>query len=252
MRPAWFVLCLAATAAAAPPPAGPVPALHVPAPTVLGPEDFGLNLQAVFQDQYPVLAAGVARGIPGDLELDLDGLFHHVKWAGFGQVRTYDFDEFQGGLRWGAYQRLAHEGNVVTAAGYSRFTERIRDQPRYFFLKRSYAWATVTGGATGPGGTRLLVMARGLHERETRHDIAAVTTSVELPALSAFTPLGDATVFLHNPGGWTRPWAAGVRSPVGNHRVLVYVSNTWGPTAPDSLYGEPHLLFYNLRAAMLF
>jgi hypothetical protein len=230
----------------------PQPGLHVPAPTVLDQDAFGLTLQTIFERQYPLLAAGLARGVPGDLELRLDGLFHHVNWTGFGESRTYDFDEFQGALRWGTYQRLAHDGNVVSSAGYSRFTERIRDGARYFFLKRSYAWMTVTGGASGPLGARLQMMARGLHERETGRDIAALTASLELPAVSVFTPIGDTTVFIRNPGSWTRPWAAGVRSPVGPHSILLYVSNTWGTTAPDSLYGEPHLLLYNLRAAMIF
>lgn len=261
MTPALLVLLLLASAG---PAAGsdatsparntpaPQPGLHVPAPTVLDPESFGLTLETTFEQQYPVLAAGVARGVPGDLELRLDGLFHHAAWHGFGETRTYDFDEYQGALRWGAYQRLAHGGNVVSAAGYSRFTERIRDPNRYFFLKRSYVWANVTGGAAGPLNLRLLVMVRGLHERESGHDVLASTASLELPPVGAFTPLGDATVFLRNPGGWTRPWAAGVRSAVGPHSVLLYVSNTWGATAPDALYGEPRLLMYHVRAAMIF
>lgn len=231
---------------------GPLPGIHVPAATVLNPDQFGLTLQTIFERQYPLLAAGLERGMPSDLELRLDGLFHHVDWQGFGETRTYDFDELQGALRWGTYQGLPHDGGVVSAAGYSRFTERIRDATQYFFLKRSYLWATVTGGATGPVGARMLVMARGLHERETGHDITALTASLELPAVGAFTPLGDMTTFLTNPGGWTRPWAAGIRSAVGVHSLLLYVSNTWGPTAPDALFGEPHLLMYNLRAAMIF
>jgi len=190
--------------------------------------------------------------MPGDLELRLDGLFRHIKWEGFGETKTYDFDEFQGALRWGTYQGLSHEGNVVSSIGYSRFTDRIRDTPRYFFLKRSYAWASVTGGATGPAGVKLLVMARALHERETGFNFAAMTASLELPALSVFTPIADATMFLKNDGAWERPWAAGVRSQVGAHSVLLYASNTWGPTAPDSLYGESDVLIYALRVAMIF
>jgi hypothetical protein len=228
------------------------PGLHVLSPSVLKPDSFGLIAQTTFEQQYPVLGTGVARGLPGDLEMRFDGLFHHVKFQAFGLTRTYDFDEYQGSMRWGTYQNLAHGGNVISAVGWSRFTERIRNLEQYAFVKRTYSWGSVTGGGIGPFGSRLLLVLRGLHEQETRHDVAAVTTSLELPEFSSFTPLGDVTMFLRNPGAWHRPWAAGVRSRVGAHWILLYASNTWGTTAPDSLYGEPHRLFYNLRASMLF
>ena len=81
--------------------------------------------------------------------------------------------------------------------------------------------------------------------------LAAATASLELPEIFRFTAIGDMTWFIRNPGKWKRPWAAGIRVPIEKNFLVVYFSNTWGTTSPDSLYGEPfHLI--NARYVMVF
>jgi len=223
---------------------------------VLKPGAQALHLQTIFQRNYPLFDVAFARGLAGNLELVGHGLFHHAKiettFNGVREVYRYDFDEFQGGVRWGILQRRSSMVRASAAAGVSRFYTRLKfSDGRYLFSEQRYTWANTTVSVDGRNGSRLIVAVKGLREKETGHDIVAAAASLELARIFGITPVGDLAMFIKNPGQWRRPWAAGGRLPMGRHWLVVYVSNTWGTTAPDSLFGTTSK-FLNVRVHMVF
>ncbi len=258
-RGGWLaVLGMVATAHAAigladsgsgePPP--PVAGLLLPPARVLSPGRQAIAAQAIFQGNYPLWDLAISEGAAGGFEIALHGLFHHQRIDGFGTSYRYDFDEFQGGLRWGPSVALPGGGAVAGAAGFSRMYARHKySDGRYSMYKRRYWWGEIVTETGAPGGARLALAERHVREVETAVDINALILLVELPKLGGVTLLGEVGHLLRNPFDWKRPWAAGGR--IGGDRVVVslYTSNTWGTTVPDSLYGAPDL-FYNVRVAL--
>lgn len=211
-----------------------------------------VHVQAVFERNYPLLDVAYARGLPGNLELTGHGLFRHQKISGFGEEYRYDFDEFQAGLRWSGPQRNPAGPRACFAAGVSRMYARLKfSDGRYSFFKRRYLWANATTSMTGTQQSRLIIAMKGLHEQETGDKIAAAAGSLELAAVSGIMLIGDLALFIKNPAQWRRPWALGARRSLGQHWLVFYVSNTWGTTAVDSLFGT-QTKFFNVRLHMIF
>jgi hypothetical protein len=253
MRRALPLLLLAASgvrAADRPASDAPVAGLHLPPARVLERGKQSLAAQVILQGNYPLWDLAIAEGTVGGLELDLHGLFHHQRIDGFGTSFRYDFDEFQGGVRWGPSLALPGRSAVATAAGFSRMYARHKySDGRYSFFVRRYWWGEAIAETAAGGGARVAFAERHVREVETKTDIDAVMALVELPPLGGVSLLGEAGHFLRNPFAWHRPWAAGARLGTGNARVYLYTSNTWGTTVADSLYGAPGI-FYNLRLAL--
>lgn len=228
----------------------PIAGLHLPPARTLGPGRQSLTAQAIFQGNYPLWDLGISEGAIGGLEITLHGLFHHQRIDGFGASYRYDFDEFQGALRWGPTFALPGKSAVATAFGFSRMYARHKySDGRYSFFTRRYWWGEVIAETAAPGGARIAIAERHLREVETTTDLDALIALVELPPLGGVFLLGEVGHFLRNPFAWKRPWAAGARLGSGRARVYLYTSNTWGTTVADSLYGMPDL-FYNLRIAL--
>lgn len=234
------------------PEASYAPALHLKPPSILKSGAQMVHVQAVFERNYPLFDVAFAHGLPGNLELTGHGLFHHQKVSGFGDEYRYDFDEFQAGLRWGGPQGNPTGPRTCFAGGVSKMYGRLKfSDGRYFFFKRRYLWANATTSVTGSKNSRLIIAMKGLHEQDTGNKIAATAGSLELAAVRGITLIGDMAWFIKNPAQWRRPWALGARRALGRHWLVFYVSNTWGTTAPDSLFGT-QTKFYNVRLHMIF
>lgn len=247
-----FALCLVSGAPAEEPDGAepPVAGLHLPPARVLDPGRQSLTAQAIFRGNAPLWDVGISEGAVAGFELALHGLFRHQRIDGFGTSFRYDFDEFQGALRWGPPLAMPGRSAVATAFGFSRLYARHKySDGRYAFFKRRYWWGEAIAETAAPGGARLAIAERHVREVETASDIDALIALVELPRLGGVSLLGEVGHFLRNPSAWKRPWAAGARLGTGRARVYLYTSNTWGTTMPDSLSGTPDL-FYNLRIAL--
>ncbi len=244
------LLAVASFADPADPNDAPVAGLHLPPARVLAPGRQSFAAQAIFQGNYPLWDLAISEGAIGGLEINLHGLFHHQRIDGFGTSFRYDFDEFQGSLRWGPTLPLPGASAIVSAAGFSRMYARHKySDGRYSMFKRRYWWGEAMAETGAPGGARVAIAERHVREVETTTDLDALFLLVELPRLGGVSLLGEIGQFLRNPHDWTRPWAAGARLGSGRAVVTLYTSNTWGTTVPDSLYGAPDI-FYNVRVTL--
>ncbi len=257
MTPPRLTACLLAAAAlvttAGPGRAEPgrsAAGLTLHAITVLDPGHEEALAQAIFWGNYPVLAAGFREGMPGRLELDARGLFDHRRVEGFGEYWSFDFDEFQGALRWNPLHDLPGGTGGSTATGFSRmYTRQKYSDGRYSFWKLRFWWAEVLAAAVSPGGAGVTIGTRWLRTVEARTDLAAMVASVVSPPLGSVTAILEGARLVRNPGRWRAPWALGLRAASGPAALTVYASNTWGPMAPDSLYGTS-LTFWNVRVTL--
>ncbi|MEK7767243.1 MAG: hypothetical protein AAB368_13520, partial [bacterium] len=161
----WLVL------AVAPGRAAPPPGLHAQPASAFGPGQMGINLQAVLeQHRYPSFDLGLAQGLGGGLELQLQGLFRHMRYTDsiLGNLHQYDFDEHQLALKWSLLGGPSSRAGVAPMIGWSRFTETVREgASARSSLRRTYRWGSLISSAAGPGGSRLIVTARTLQEVES-------------------------------------------------------------------------------------